>query len=274
MLRHTGEWRNGEKTRALRSLFFSLAGAVGLGLAGCAGFWDDVTSRDFNVQAFFQKPNPFLVLKESNDGDLRAKALRALQEPKQHGGTDADQEAVVQILVTASAGERQALCRLAAIQTLSQFKDPRAVKGLEDAYFRANNFPPETATVIRCQALAALGETRRPDAANLLIKVVQEPRAEGADQDQRMVMDERIAAARALSHFNQRPAAQALVKVLQTEKDVALRDRVHESLQVATGKEFPPDPAAWDQYLRQASDKDFGEEKGSKIKLLSFFEWD
>ena len=100
------------------------------------------------------------------------------------------------------------------------------------------------------------------------------PRAEGADLDQRMVMDERIAAARALSHFNQRPAAQALVKVLQTEKDVALRDRVHESLQVATGKEFPPDPAAWDQYLRQASDKDFGEEKGSKIKLLSFFEWD
>src|SRR5437899_6176557 len=45
---------------------------------------------------------------------------------------------------------------------------------------------------------------------------------------QRMVMDERIAAARALGHFNQRPAAQALVKVLQTEKDVALRDRVQD----------------------------------------------
>lgn len=274
MLRQTGQTRRGEKARAIRSLFFSLAGALGLGLGGCAGFWDDVTSRDFKFQSLYQKPNPFLVLKESTDGDQRAKALRALQEPKQHGGNDTDQDAVVQILVTAAAGERQALCRLAAIQALSQCKDPRTVKGLEDAYFHANSYPPETATVIRCQALAALGETRRPEAANLLIKVVQGPRAEGADQDQRMVMDERIAAARALGHFNQRPAAEALVKVLQTEKDVALRDRVHESLQVATGKELPPDAAAWDGYLRQASDKDFGTEKGSKIKLLSWFEKD
>ena len=74
-----------------------LAGAAltSLGLSGCAGFWDDVTSKDFKVQAMFVTPNPLLVLRDSTDGDKRAKALRALTEPKQNGGSDEDQDAVV-----------------------------------------------------------------------------------------------------------------------------------------------------------------------------------
>ena len=77
----------------------------------------------------FTKPNPLLVLRDSSDGDKRAKALRALREPKQYGGGDAEQEAIVSILTTAATTEKQPLCRLAAIQSLGHFKDPRAVKG-------------------------------------------------------------------------------------------------------------------------------------------------
>src|SRR5262249_33427990 len=76
------------------------AALASLGLWGCAGFGDEVTSRNFHVQALFVKPDPLVVLRDSSDGDERAKALRALQEPKQNGGTDEEQDALVKILTT------------------------------------------------------------------------------------------------------------------------------------------------------------------------------
>src|SRR5205823_10672722 len=97
---------------------------------GCACFWDDVTSRDFTWNSMFTKPNPLLVLRDSSDGDKRAKALGSLREPKQYGGSSAEQDAIVSILTTAATTEKQPLCRLAAIQSLGHFKDLRAVKGL------------------------------------------------------------------------------------------------------------------------------------------------
>src|SRR5246127_1632174 len=42
-------------------------------LSGCANFWDDVTSRDFHLGEFFHKPNPFMVLRDSDDGNRRAR---------------------------------------------------------------------------------------------------------------------------------------------------------------------------------------------------------
>src|SRR5262245_2360854 len=53
---------------------------------GCAGFWDEVTSRDFTVSALFSRPEPLQVLKDSDDGTQRAQALASLEEPLQHGG--------------------------------------------------------------------------------------------------------------------------------------------------------------------------------------------
>src|SRR5581483_12200404 len=51
------------------------------GLAGCATAWDDVTSREFHVKTMFNRsPEPIVVLRESADGDARAKAMRALKE--------------------------------------------------------------------------------------------------------------------------------------------------------------------------------------------------
>jgi hypothetical protein len=241
-------------------------------LTGCAGFWDDITSRDFSINTFFNKPNPMLVLRDSTDGNQRAKALRALHEPKSNGGTDVEQDAVLKILTTAASTEKQPLCRLAAIQALATFKDPRVVEGLSNAFYNASSFTPETATIVRCQALAALGAVGNPAAVDLLVRVVREPPAEGPDADRQQATEVRIAAARALGHFSHYEATGALVHVLKTEKDVALRDRAYESLKAATGKDLPPDAVAWEEALRQTDEHAVATEKGKKHILAGWFE--
>ncbi len=235
-------------------------GALLVATGGCAGFWDDVTSRDFKVKELWAKPDPLVVLRDSSDGDKRAAALRALREPRQHGGTDQEQQLVIQTLTAAATTERQPLCRLAAIDTLGRFKDARAVQALKDAYYNAGNFAqtatigdgiyaaggpsPELINRIQCQALRSLGETKSPAAVELLTQVVRERRAE-SDQEGQLLTDRRIAAARALGSFKDPSAEQALVEVLAGEKDVALRERAHESLQEATGRKLPADAKAW-----------------------------
>jgi hypothetical protein len=246
------------------------AALAGTGLCGCANFWDDVTSRDFKVKSLWTPhPDPLVVLRDSTDGNERARALQALQEPKQHGGTDQQQEVVLRILATAAVNEPQPWCRLAAVQSLGRFKDPRAVTALKAAYDQANNmapseiqqvgyqpargFLPETAAALRCHALAALGQTQNPAAVDLLVRVVRQPPVEGTEQDRQEAMDERITAARALGKFNQPEATEALLKVLQTEKDVALRDRAADALQEITGKKLPADAKAWEEALHPAA---------------------
>ena len=234
------------------------AAAACLGLGGCASsLWDEVSSREFSVKTYFEaRPDPLVVLRDSHDGDKRAKALRALREPNQSGGSEEEQNVVVDILTTAASSESQPLCRLAAIQSLRSFKDARAVKGLEDAYYHAGRFPPDTATVIRCQALEALGETGNPAAVETLARVLQEPPVDGAEADRQQSLDVRVAAARALGHFKQFQATEALWKVLQGELDVALRDRAAESLQLATGRDFGPDAKKWGDFLHNTGGAD------------------
>lgn len=221
-------------------------------LCGCASFWDDVTSRDFSLKWYFQKPDPLVVLRDSHDGDLRRKALAALREPKQYGGTEEQQNLIVEVLTTAASNERQVLCRVAAINQLAHFQDPRAVEGLKEAYYRANSFSPDQATIIRCQALRALGETQQPAAVDLLVKVVKEPPVEGTEQEQQQKLQERIAAAKALRNFKDLQAAAILVEVLRTEQDVALRDNSHDSLRCMTGKSFPANADVWAAFLQQS----------------------
>jgi len=254
-------------------LRFSLAGAALCLLAcGCTGFWDEVTSREFTFKGVFSKPNPMVVLRDCPDGDKRAKALRALHEPKAHSGTDQEQDAVVRILSAAAVSERQPLCRLAAIQALGEFKDPRAVDALKEGFYTAGNFPPDTATLLRCQAVSALGRTGNPAAVDLLVRVVREPPAEGSEFEKQQSLDVRIAAARALGQFNQPQSIQALASVLKTEKDVALRDRAHESLQLTTGKKLPQDSAEWDDVVQAAATIPVADDQGKKIKLMGWFQ--
>lgn len=262
-----GQTRHGIRRR----LALALSLLVLPGLGGCAGFWDEITSRDFHVKTLFVRPDPLVVLRDSNDGDKRAKAYRALEEPARNGGTQEQQDAIVKILTTAATTERQPLCRLAAIQTLGNFQDPRAVQGLVEAYYEAGAFPPDTAAAIRCQTLASLGRTKSPAAVELLARVVREPAVEGTEQERQQSLDTRIAAARALGNFNHYQATEALVYVLKSEKDVALRDRAHESLQAATGKDLPADAAAWEQLLHPTDDKGVADEQTRRRKILGVF---
>src|SRR5262249_19511664 len=147
---------------------------------------------------FEAAPDPLEVIKSSPDADKRARALRTLDEPLQYGGTQKQQDLIVTVLTHSAVEDEQALCRLAALSKLRTFRDPRAVKALEDAYYRAGSFSPDTATVIRCQALDGLGATEHPDALKVLLKVLREPPVEGAEPERQQKLDERIAAARAL----------------------------------------------------------------------------
>jgi HEAT repeat protein len=245
---------------------------LSMGLCGCASFWDEVTSKDFSVSTMFESPNPLMVLKESTDGDQRAKALAALHEPKANGGSDQDQDFVVQVLATAASGERQPWCRLKAIGSLGQFKDPRAVKGLEDAYYKASVFPPDTAHPIRVASITALGNTKNPDAVPILVRLVRQKPVEGSEQEKRQNLDERIAAAHSLSNFNQYQATEALVTVAQSEKDIALRDCAYDSLKTITGKDLPHDPQAWAEFLHQNGEKDIVvEAQGPFGKIMTWF---
>jgi HEAT repeat protein len=260
-MEHTQSQRDrGRSGRGLRRVLGLVPFAFGPLLGGCAGFWDEVTSRDFKITEVFSKPAPLTVLQTSKDGDKRARAYAALREPAQHGGTREDQEMVLRLLTTASAEEHHVRCRLAAIEALGQFKDTRAVDALKNAYAEANNragnFAPEQASMVRCQVLTALGQTTNPAAVDFLVQVIRQPPSDfkSAEKDRQQLLDERIAAARALGHFRQPQATEALLTVLRQEKDIALRDGAHESLQAATGKHLPRDAKAWEDYLHQPAD--------------------
>src|SRR5262249_40799021 len=140
-----------------------------------------------------------------------------------------------------------------------KFKDPRAADGLIAAYYAADKYRTvsgdeikysgEMAGMLRCQSLQALGRQGDPKAVQHLVTVLKQPPARGAETDKQMVLDERIAAARALAKFHDRRGEEALLGVMKSEKDVALKGCAYESLQAATGKKLPADPDAWDNEL-------------------------
>jgi hypothetical protein len=265
----SGRGRGDALSRCARWLLVPLALSSGA-LAGCAGWWDEVTSRDFHFKDMFKKaPDPMWVIQNSPDGDKKAKAFRALKEPAQNGGTQQEQDVIVRLLIWTAANDPQAVCRLAAIDTLSRFRDPRVVPGLEDAYEKATGvatanraaptdptqrFPQDTTLIIHSVVLTALGKTGQPAAVPFLAAKLNQP--PGDEGSQQLVLDERIAAARALSHFPQYQATEALVKALRTSPDVALRSAAQQSLVQITGKDLPPDAQAWDNFLHQSPNLD------------------
>ncbi len=227
-----------------------------LGNTGCAGY-DDFSWRQMNFEVFRDPVDPLAVIKdESAEGWARRRALLCIKEPLANGGSQKDQDEVVTVLCHCAAQDHQAPCRMAAIETLRHFKDPRVVEGLKDAYYRAGNLQPESATVVRMLALSAMGDTGNPAAVDTLVRVLREPPTEGPDVDRQQKLNERAAAARALAHFKQYQATAALVAVLEKDDDVALRTRAHESLVAATGKDLPPDAQAWNEFLTSPGAQD------------------
>lgn len=218
-----------------------------LALCGCASWWEEVTSseRDWAYLGFKARPDPLDVARTSHDGARRAQALRELREPARNGGSPQDQETTLNVLVQAARADREPLCRLAAIRALGGFQDPRAARALEEIYQQPQvGFTPEFNTMIRQQSLVSLERSADPEARHLLIRVARQPgpstRADSADFQQ--TQDEKLIAVRALGKYKQRECVEALAFVLKTEKDVALRDRARESIQLATGRDVPDDP--------------------------------
>ncbi|MBU6294173.1 MAG: hypothetical protein KJS91_05765 [Planctomycetes bacterium] len=227
----------------------ALAGGLLAG-PGCATLWDDVTSREFKFNEMFSpSPPPLQVLETSQDGDKRARALSRLTEPARHGGTPAEQDTVVRVLVDSATGERQALCRIRALESMRNFHDPRIVEGIKESYYRAGSFSPEIASVVRIQALEALGHGGRPEGLDLLLKVALEPVAVGAEQDRQMKVDERMAAVRGLANYPEAKVAAALVEIMRKEKDIALLDKARQSMEKITRHRGPKDAAGWAEYL-------------------------
>ena len=73
---------------------------------------------------------------------------------------------------------------------------------------------------------------------------------EASLSDRQQTLGERLAAVRGLARFKQYDAIETLVHVMETERDVALRQCAYESLREATGKNLPPEATAWRQLLR------------------------
>lgn len=237
-----------------------LAGSLGLTLCGCTTLWDQVSSHDFKMRDLFVAKDPFEVLKEgtkdNTDGNERQKALAALVEPSQNGGTKEQQDYVVGILVKAATTERDSLCRLSAIRSLGRFKDPRAAEAIETVYLEDLKFGREQNSLIRQRCLVSLGETGGPVALHRLVLVAKEPPAPAAKNplvDTQEILDRRLTAVRGLGHFKEPEAIAALAYVLQSEKDIALRDRAHEALEATTGKHFPMDAPEWAAYMPGAN---------------------
>jgi hypothetical protein len=249
-----------------------LAGGFGLVAAGCTSFIDDVTSRNFRVRNMFSTPEPMLVLRTSDDGDARAKAMYRLKEPIKAGGSEKDQEEAMRILTESATQDLRPVCRLAAIEALGRFDDARTAGSLVQAYQASKTFTTEIANPIRCESLQALGRKNTPEALALLSSVASKPieappsspikqasynpndelnKALGRyDPDAQIAREARLAAVRGLGQSaNAAEAAKILIPVL-AEKDVALHDRAQESLQKVTGRrDVPADPEAWKKAL-------------------------
>jgi hypothetical protein len=242
------------------------------------------------TQHLIAPEDPMVVLRANppRDGDEQAKAIRRLKEPLVEGLSQYEQDEVIDILARSAASDASPVLRLSAIETLGRFEDPRAPGILMIAYQKAHGRPdgvadpfetspgiqlasastgripgtsplplgspkgflPETADVIRCRTLEALGKTNRPEAARFLATIANGQASdapEGADN-----RDVRLAAIRALSKCRQPESVVALAKVLAAEsgKDTAMVGRAHDGLVRLTGKRLPPDPKEWNEVVQ------------------------
>lgn len=227
-----------------------------VGLPGCANFWDELLSseRDWRYITGVNKPDPLVVIRDNDvskpnaDGLRRAQALCQLREPLKNGGNAQDQDAYLNILGAAATTDREPLCRLGAIRALGKFQDPRAARLLEEVFKQQKlPFTAENNSMIRREALVGLEQMRDPASLPLIIQVARQPGPPNkADRvDKMQTQDEKIVAIRALGKYREQEAQDALAFVLKSEKDIALRDRAHQSLEESTGKHWPAAFEEW-----------------------------
>jgi HEAT repeat protein len=251
-----------------------------------------MTSRRFRDKPFgtmFGSEDPLTVLRTDPDGEARARAMARVAEPAAAGRPDAEQDEVVQILTQAATADPSPWVRMAAVDALGRFQDPRAMEALTAAYQSAPARPPRpTPTVpqtgimtaggrtmtepglladrlglhgpqgfaadqvaaIRGRVLDALGKSGRPEAVGFLTRVAVGQ--ESADDDPASRDIVRHAAVRNLGNVRQPEAVTALARVLADEqgKDLTAVQLAHAGLVGLTGKSLPPDPAAWQELIQ------------------------
>lgn len=261
--------------------------------SGCAGTVDTLTSRRFRESPFrtlFYSDDPMYVLRNVPEADDRERAMRAVKEPKRSGGSQADQDELIQILSASATSDKQFVCRNSAIAALAQFEDPRAAQILVTAYHNAaidapedspqpsngvvqasrktrtafapvTSFTPEQIAELRGAALKALSEKRSPEALALLCEVAAAPaKVEVKPSDIEALLqqgpnqekfDLRMAAIRALANYKgDRQAAVTLYKIMTTERDPGPRNRARIGLMEVTGKDYPWDSPKWPELLQ------------------------
>jgi hypothetical protein len=257
--------------RALILLAVPLAFTV-----GCAGTWDTVSSRKFREAPFktlFTSDDPITVLRNKVDGNERADAMRRLKEPAKAGKGQPEQDEALQLLWTAATTDPSPVVRVAAIDALGRFDDPRAVQLLTDAYAKADGVPsdpaklasadlsqasaidpilmlaptgfePSFVATLRSRTITALSAKRSPEAVAFLAKIAS---AEPKGDDPQLDRDVRAAAVRGLGQMRSPESVAALVGVLKQEagRDVVLAQNAHEGLKELTGKDLPADPERW-----------------------------
>lgn len=236
---------------------FALAAMLGgLGsLTGCAAM-DDFSFRKMNIAVFQRPTDPMDTVMNSKDGAARVRALAYVTEPAARGGSAEEQQHTLQVLKQCATKDMLPAARLAAIDRLRHFRDPAVVEILKEAYYSAGAFPnTETASVIRRQSLSALADTQHETAVEMLVTVLREPPAEGAEVDRQAKLDERLTAARELGRFQSPAAAVALAEVMAKENDVGLKRRVHDSLVRITGQNLPQDGQAWSDWVKDPSNR-------------------
>ncbi len=261
---------------ARRALTLSAAVAL-IASIGCAGTWDAVSSRKFREAPFtrlFSSEEPITVLRNKVDGNERADAMWRLKEPAKQGKPPAEQDEAMHILWTAATTDASPVVRVAAIDALGRFDDPRAIGLLKDAYEKADGVPsdpaklatadltqtaniesiidlaptgcePSFVSTVRLRTMEAMANKQTPEAVAFVAKVATtEP---SAKSDQQLDRDVRSAAVRGLGQMRSPESVAALTTVLKQEagRDVVLAQNAHEGLKGLTGKDLPADPEKW-----------------------------
>lgn len=233
--------------RRLGWLVLGLSLLASIPATGCRGFLEDQQEMWTDL---YNRPDPLTVVKSTSAPDRRAKFIAQLKEPARNGGGPDKQEEVMGLLAGIAIHDPAPTCRLQAIRTLGSYQDSRRVKILQQAYDNAKDFSAEHNSRIRQQVLKALGETGEAAARAELVRVARASAKEDNSFDQQLTLDERQTAVRALGKFRGDPEATAtLLHLLRTEKDVALRDCAHQSLESVTGKRLPTDLPSLEQVM-------------------------
>ncbi len=282
----------------LRVLTIAVFAGTPLALTGCAGTWDTISSRKFrkdplNTTYHMIRPEDPMVILRSDPpraGDERAKAMRRLKEPLTNGLSQQDQDQIVDLLARSATNDASPVLRMAAIEALGRFEDPRAPGILMIAYQKAHGraegtpdpmpesgiqlaggpngrtpgrlaslvpltgptgFSPDTVEAIRCRSLESLGRTNRPEVVQFLGAVAAGPTTQSAPEGSDD-REVRLAAIRGLAKCRQPEAVAVLSRVLAAEsgKDTAIVGRAHDGLVHLTGKRIPADPAKWNEVVQ------------------------